>query len=595
MELEEYLIGLIKELENKTQGMKTPIFRGQIDYYDEDGIKTTISSTAARRLLYTQKTKDNDNYLKQSRFIEYHNDLISKARKNGYHISPEKIKELSDFELLAQIQHYGGATCLLDFTENILIALWFASAPTNRQSYIDKVDGQKKEFPSDGKIYIIDIDDEKNHIGFINQEIIKEKTIEQILKIDITGNENKIPINQRQKFWIWKPTKINSRIYSQDSIFFFGLPKFNASLFKEIVIPEQHKASLREILSRFFNINVETVFSDLQGFSNEANNFRVKSHIFDKQIDCLSTAKALIKRKEYNLADSYLVKATNCISKDNSDCSRNISNCQNISIRKSIVNYLSNNRDKKYLNDDAKKYLCNIAYNKAECYNNLDQKNKALAFYEEAIQYWSLDIEAFQHLLVLNYELKHFSEAQKIAIEFANLLTNKEEQENEIVKNAQSEVVKSEAKERSKVFQYMKVSIMFNILELSIFNNNADVFKYYKNEIIKCDCTDNNMGKYLLNFFDKVNDILNNDKTFKDSKFLGYSSNIKIDSFDIYWIFDDMRDWLKAKITIETQNLDNKNEYIYKLLILLERLEETQKELFNLEYTMYDYTYLNKH
>ena len=29
-------------------------------------------------------------------------------------------------ELLAELQHYGAATCLIDFTNSALIALWFA-------------------------------------------------------------------------------------------------------------------------------------------------------------------------------------------------------------------------------------------------------------------------------------------------------------------------------------------------------------------------------------------------------------------------------------------------------------------------------------
>lgn len=37
--------------------------------------------------------------------------------------------ELSDLEILAEIQHLGGATCLTDFTTNFLIALWFATSP----------------------------------------------------------------------------------------------------------------------------------------------------------------------------------------------------------------------------------------------------------------------------------------------------------------------------------------------------------------------------------------------------------------------------------------------------------------------------------
>ena len=35
-------------------------------------------------------------------------------------------KNIDDFELLTEIQHFGGATRLIDFTEDYLIALFFA-------------------------------------------------------------------------------------------------------------------------------------------------------------------------------------------------------------------------------------------------------------------------------------------------------------------------------------------------------------------------------------------------------------------------------------------------------------------------------------
>ena len=63
---------------------------------------------------------------KPEELISYHEDLLEEARlieggnlgRNG--------RELWDLELLARLQHYGAATCLLDMTSNFNIALWFA-------------------------------------------------------------------------------------------------------------------------------------------------------------------------------------------------------------------------------------------------------------------------------------------------------------------------------------------------------------------------------------------------------------------------------------------------------------------------------------
>lgn len=35
-------------------------------------------------------------------------------------------RQLTDLELLAELQHFGAATCLVDFTRSALVALWFA-------------------------------------------------------------------------------------------------------------------------------------------------------------------------------------------------------------------------------------------------------------------------------------------------------------------------------------------------------------------------------------------------------------------------------------------------------------------------------------
>lgn len=89
------------------------IFRGVSDE------KYHVLSSAGRRLKELNKQND---------FIRYHVNLVSNARKMGYG-KLDLQTELSDLEILAEIQHLGGATCLTDFTTNFLIALWFATSP----------------------------------------------------------------------------------------------------------------------------------------------------------------------------------------------------------------------------------------------------------------------------------------------------------------------------------------------------------------------------------------------------------------------------------------------------------------------------------
>ena len=60
-------------------------------------------------------------------------DLTQRARKEF----PIDYADYSDLEILADIQHNGGATCLVDFSKNLLTALWFACS--NEKD--DKKDG----------------------------------------------------------------------------------------------------------------------------------------------------------------------------------------------------------------------------------------------------------------------------------------------------------------------------------------------------------------------------------------------------------------------------------------------------------------------
>ena len=52
-------------------------------------------------------------------------DLISESEGIGTR-SEEMGRQLSDLEILAELQHFGAATCLIDFSRSALVALWFA-------------------------------------------------------------------------------------------------------------------------------------------------------------------------------------------------------------------------------------------------------------------------------------------------------------------------------------------------------------------------------------------------------------------------------------------------------------------------------------
>ena len=93
----------------------TLVFRGQED------VEWSLASSAERRL---KASLSSQNRIPDQLFIEYHEDLLKKCKLKNY--DQREQKQLDDLELLADLQHHGAATCLIDFTRNALVALWFA-------------------------------------------------------------------------------------------------------------------------------------------------------------------------------------------------------------------------------------------------------------------------------------------------------------------------------------------------------------------------------------------------------------------------------------------------------------------------------------
>ncbi len=168
-------------------------------------------------------------------FQSYIYRLLDNAGLQGFREHQDR--RLSDLELLAELQHYGAATCLIDFTTNALIALWFACEEKSDKS---------------GKVVAMATDDPENfsHIGY---DDLNHKAIKEFLNMG--------------KLWKWSPGGLNNRIVAQQSVFVFGEGNIGKSYYEEIEIDAGSKQSIKEVLEKLYGLKEQQLFNDFAGFA----------------------------------------------------------------------------------------------------------------------------------------------------------------------------------------------------------------------------------------------------------------------------------------------------------------------------------------
>ena len=187
-----------------------------------------VESSAYRRI------KPEDGETPPRVFQNYIQRLLDRAGLQGF--KRREGDEFSELELLAQLQHNGAATCLIDFTENALVALWFACREESGKP--GKVVAMATDNPDDFSILTYD-DLGKPIIDFLN----------------------------KGKLWKWQPSGFNNRIVAQGSFFVFGEGKIEERRYEEIRINRNSKQKIREELKEKFGISEESLFSDFTGFA----------------------------------------------------------------------------------------------------------------------------------------------------------------------------------------------------------------------------------------------------------------------------------------------------------------------------------------
>ena len=176
------------------------------------------------------------------KFLQINKDLIAEARLRGH--GEKDGRKLGDLEILAELQHHGAATCLIDFTYNAQIALYFAC----QKDFKWERNSKNAEEAPDGKVYVVHNDPDR--IEKIAPDSL-EKQIDNFL--------------QGSQLYHWEPGYRNNRVIAQQSVFVFGAPEFDEDA--ACVIKENSKQNILLELERVSGITQAMLFPDFDGFA----------------------------------------------------------------------------------------------------------------------------------------------------------------------------------------------------------------------------------------------------------------------------------------------------------------------------------------
>lgn len=222
-----------KEISSLTEFMEwTEQFSGgQYLFRGVTNEKYEIEASVYRRLL-DERDQTPANLLEINKRIIEDARLLGHGQKGG--------DQLSDLELLAELQHYGAATCLIDFTYSAQVALWMACQLGSKG-------------PANGKVFAVNISD-PNRFQKVNSLSLK-KDIDCFFQLDKRG---------RYSLYQWQPKPQNNRIIAQQSIFLFGGDEIKEEV--GCIILKDSKRHIRISLEKAAGITEAMLFPDFGGF-----------------------------------------------------------------------------------------------------------------------------------------------------------------------------------------------------------------------------------------------------------------------------------------------------------------------------------------
>ena len=250
-------------------GIGNFVYRGvsNEDYIKDNQIEASTCRRLKKREPYAWLSESkkaeilrNEEDERPKQLLKINEEMIKDARAQG-HDYKDGIR-LFDLDLLAELQHYGAATCLIDFTYDAMVALWFACQPSSERYRCVK---HAKNDESEVTCQLIS---EK----YANGKVVAVG-LHRSHKVADTEAEKKIGCFFRQnvkngsELYHWQPKYQNNRIIAQRSIFISGSFTFKADA--EYIIPKEDKSRILYSLEKIFGKTEASLFPDFDGFATQ--------------------------------------------------------------------------------------------------------------------------------------------------------------------------------------------------------------------------------------------------------------------------------------------------------------------------------------
>jgi len=284
--LDEYLRAISEQ-----QGLGTFVFRGQ-----PNALWKLVSGVYRRIKESKVISQPEDTTVKSSEVLEYLAEKLAEVRRRMSASLIAEIHEINDMSILVEMQHYGAATNLIDFTFNSVLALYFAC--------FENPD-------TNGKVFSI------NNSNPFNALSTNQKELNTLFPMP------------EGKFYSYSPNHSNKRIVKQDSIFLFNDSGYIDDHFIDFVLTINHKAK-KEILLQLeylFAIKEESIYPDFIGYL-QANSARKPFKIKNAK-DYFELAVRLHKTRDFKQAVHFYGKSLE-LKSDHFEAHSGISQCLRI-------------------------------------------------------------------------------------------------------------------------------------------------------------------------------------------------------------------------------------------------------------------------